>query len=410
MSEPEAAPLGPDFTRLLAAATTSNFGTMLTGIALPLAAIELLHATPAQIAAMNAAAIAPGIALGLFAAHAVDRVRRRPVLVAADLARAALLLALPLAAFAGVLEMAHVVAFAFCRGLFDFVFNVAEQAYLPALVPARALVRANGRLQAGDSSAEAVGFAAGGWLVQALSAPLALLIDAFSYLASALLILRIRTAEPPPAPAAAADARARWRQITAGMREIARSRELRAITAAAMLVTGAQQMVGTVYMLFVYRELGFAAGPLGMLFALGALSSLAAAFGAERVPERFTGLPAMTAGLAVAALGPLILALAPGATLLGVAAIAAQQIVGDGGYVLYEVHQRSLRQRITPPQVLGRVSGAIRFAASLAMLGGAALGGWLGGTVGLRATLVAGGCGTALAALAALRVGARART
>ena len=118
----------------------------------------------------------------------------------------------------------------------------------------------------------------------------------------------------------------------------------------------------------------------------------------------------MTAGLAVAALGPLILALAPRATLLGVAAIAAQQIVGDGGYVLYEVHQRSLRQRITPPQVLGRVSGAIRFAASLAMLGGAALGGWLGGTLGLRATLVAGGCGTALAALAALRVGARART
>jgi predicted MFS family arabinose efflux permease len=282
---------------------------------------------------------------------------------------------------------------------------VAEQTYLPALVPAGALVRANGRLQAGDSSAEAVGFAAGGWLVQVLSAPLALLIDSLSYLASAALILRIRTVELPPAPAVAADARGRWRQISAGMREIARSRELRAITAASMLVTSAQQMIGTVYMLFVYRELGFAAGPLGMLFALGAVSSLAAAFGSERVPERFAGLPAMTVGLTVAALGPLILALAPGATLLGVTAIAAQQIVGDGGYVLYEVHQRSLRQRITPPQVLGRVSGAIRFAASLAMLGGAALGGWLGETIGLRATLVAGGCGTALAALAALRVG-----
>jgi hypothetical protein len=286
--------------------------------------------------------------------------------------------------------MAHVVAFAFCRGLFDFVFNVAEQAYLPGLVPARALVRANGRLQAGDSSAEAMGFAAGGWLVQALSAPLALLIDALSYLASAVLILRIRTVEPPPAPAVAADARARWRQITAGMREIARSRELRAITAAAMLVTGAQQMIGTVYMLFVYRELGFAAGPLGMLFALGAVSSLAAAFAAERVPERLAGLPVMVAGLAVCALGPFILALAPGATLLGVAAIAAQQIVGDGGYVLYEIHQRSLRQRITPANVLGRVSGAIRFAASLAM--SAALrsaAGWAERSVA-KAALVAG--------------------
>ena len=209
MSEPEAQPLGPDFTRLLAAATTSNFGSMLTGIALPLAAIELLHATPAQIAAMNAAAIAPGIVLGLFAAHAIDRVRRRPVLVAADLARAALLLALPLAAFAGVLEMAHVVAFAFCRGLFDFVFNVAEQSYLPVLVPARALVRANGRLQAGDSSAEAVGFAAGGWLVQALSAPLALLIDALDYLASAVLIRgSARSSRRPRRPSRRTRARA----------------------------------------------------------------------------------------------------------------------------------------------------------------------------------------------------------
>jgi MFS family permease len=374
-----------------------------------LLAIELLHATPGEIAAMNAAAIAPGILLGLFAAHAIDRVRRRPVLIGADLVRAGLLLALPLAAFSDVLAMAHVVAFAFCRGLFDFVFGVAEQSYLPVLVPPRALVRANGRLQAGDSSAEAVGFAAGGWLVQLLSAPLALLIDSASYLASAFLLARIRTVEPPPASTGRLGGRARWREITAGAREIAPNRELRAITAAAVLVSAAQQAIGTVYMLFVYRELGFAAGPLGMLFALGAVSSLAAAFAAERVPERLAGLPVMVGGLAVCALGPFILALAPGATLFGVAAIAAQQIVGDGGYVLYEIHQRSLRQRITPANVLGRVSGAIRFAASLAMLGGAALGGWLGGAIGLRATLVAGGCGTALAALAALRVGRASR-
>ena len=106
-----------DFTRLVAAATISNFGSMLTAIALPIAAIALLGATPAQIATLNAAAILPGIALGLFAAHGIDRVRRRPVLITADLARAALLVALPAAAFAGVLTMAQVIAFAFCRGL-----------------------------------------------------------------------------------------------------------------------------------------------------------------------------------------------------------------------------------------------------------------------------------------------------
>lgn len=392
-----------DLVRLIAAATISNFGSMLTAIALPLAAIQLLDATPAQIAVMNGAAILPGIALGLFAAQGIDRVRRRPVLVAADVARAALLVALPAAAFAGVLTMTHVVAFAFCRGLFDFAFDVAEHAYLPAVVPQADLVRANSRLQAGDSTAEAAGFALGGWLVQLLSAPLALFADSASYLISAFLIARIRVVEPPPEPAPADGDR--LRELFAGVREIAHTPMLRAVAASAMLVFAASQITNAVYMLFVFRELGFAPGLLGMLFALGSVSSLASALAAERVPERLAGRPAMVAGLATTALGPLLLSLAPGPTLWGVAAIAAQQVIGDGGHVLYEIHQRSVRQRITPAHLLGRVSGAIRLLNSLAMLAGTALGGWLGGALGLRATLLTAAGVSASAALAALRVG-----
>ncbi|HXZ85749.1 MAG TPA: MFS transporter [Myxococcota bacterium] len=391
-----------DFASFVAAATISNFGSMLTAIALPLFAIQWLDASPAQIAALNAAGILPGVLLGLFAAHAVDRLRRRPVLIAADLSRAVLLLALPAAAFAGVLTMSQVVAFAFARGLFDFAFAVAEHAYLPSLVPEAELVRANSRLQAGDSSAEAVGFAAGGWLVQWLSAPLALCVDAASYLASALLLLGIGAAEP--APAAAKPRSQRAGELLAGFRAIARSPALRAIAGANLLVMLAAQATGAVYMLFVYRELGFQPGVLGLLFALGALSSLASSFLAERVPRRWAEGPALPAGLALYALGPALLALAPGPTPFGVAAIAAQQLVGDGGYVLFEIHQRSLRQRLVPRELLGRVSGAIRLANSLAMLAGAALGGWLGGALGLRATLVAGAACTALAAGAALFV------
>jgi len=392
----------PDFRRLVAAATISNFGSMLTRIALPLAAIELLDATAPQIATMNAAALLPGIALGLFAAHAVDRVRRRPVLIWADLARAALLVALPAAAFAGVLTMSHVVAFAFLRGLFDFLFDVAEHAYVPSLAPAADLVRANSRLQAGDSSAEAAGFALGGWLVQWLSAPLALFADAATYLVSAFLIARIEAVEPTPAPAPPAGSRTR--ELLAGVSEIASVPALRAVAASGMLVFAASQVTNAVYMLFVYRELGFQAGVLGMLFALGAVSSLGSAFAADRVPPRLAGGPAMVAGLGISSFGGLVLALAPGPTLWGVAAIAAQQIVGDGGHVLYEIHQRSLRQQITPSHLLGRVSGSLRLLNSLAMLAGTALGGWLALELGLRATLVAGAGLTLLAALAALRV------
>jgi len=391
-----------DFARLVAAATISNFGSMLTAIALPLFAIQWLDASAADIAAINSAAILPGIALGLFASDAIDRMRRRPVLIGADLARAALLVALPAAAFAGALRMEWVIAFAFARGFFDFSFSVAEYAYIPTLVPEAALVRANSRMQAGESSAELVGFAAGGWLVQWLSAPLALFVDAATYLASAALLVRIGAAEPAPAPRPAEPRRGAG--LLAGFRAIGRSPALRAIAAANVLAMVAGQATNAVYMLFVFRELGFAPGVLGVLFALGALSSLASAFLSERVPEAWAQGPALAAGLAINAFGPVLLALAPGPTLIGVGAIAAQQLIGDGGWVLFEIHQRSLRQKLVPGALLGRVSGAIRLANNAAMLAGAALGGWLGTAYGLRTTLVASAGITALAAGAALFV------
>ncbi len=391
------AALRGDFGRLVAAASISNFGSMLSNIALPLLAIEWLDASPAEIATIHAAAILPAVVAGLLAADAIDRRRRRPLLVAADLARAALLLALPAAAFAGVLEMHHLYLFALGRGLLDFAFDVAHHAYLPSLVEVRELVSANSRLEAADAAAEAGAFAAGGWLVQLLSAPLALVVDASSYLASAFLLLRIRAPEPER-PERISDA-SRLAEISAGLREIARTPELAAIAAARMAVALSSQMIGAVYMLFVYRELGFSAGVLGMLFALGSLASLASAFAAERVSERRAGRPAMVAGLALAAAGSLALPLAPGATLLGVAAIAFQQIVGDFGHVVFQVHESSLRQRITPPAVLGRVAGAVGFLSSLALLAGTAAGGLLGSAIGLRATLFAGAAALVAAAL-----------
>jgi MFS family permease len=391
-----------DFVRLLAAATISNFGSMLTALALPLLAISVLDASPAQIAALNAAAILPGLLIGLFAAQAVDRLRRRRVLITADLVRALLLLTLPLAWFEGVLTMTHVVAFAFCRGAFDFAFDVAEQAYLPSLVPAGELVRANGRLQAGDSSAEAAGFALGGWLVQWLSAPLALLVDSASYLASAALLLRIGAGEPEPEkPRAGAR---RLAELFAGVAEVWRTPPLRALAVSSMWTAAGGQVVGTVYLLFVYRELGFAPGVLGVLFALGAVSSLSSALLADRVPQTLEGRPVIVTGLALYALGPLLLSLAPGANLWGAAAIASQQLVADGGYVLYEVHQGSLRQRITPSRLLGRVTGSIRLLNSGAMLVGLALGGWLGDVLGLRPTLFVAAGLELLGALSALAV------
>jgi predicted MFS family arabinose efflux permease len=298
--------------------------------------------------------------------------------------------------------MEHLYLFAFARGLLDFVFDVAQHSYLPSLVDSSALVSANSRLQAADAAAEAGAFAAGGWLVQLLSAPLALVVDSVSYLASAFFLLRIRAVEPRPIPRPRS--RSRLEEIGAGLVEIARTPALIAVSASGVLIALSSQIIGVVYMLFVYRELGFSPGTLGMLFALGSLASLVSALAAERLPERFSGLPAMCIGLLLAAAGSLALPLAPGATLLGVAAIAFQQIVGDFGHVIWQVHQSSLRQRITPAPVLGRVAGGIRFLSSVATLAGTAAGGWLGETVGLRATLATGGAILIVAAGVTFRV------
>jgi MFS family permease len=384
-----------DFGRLLAAGTISNFGSMLTGVALPFLAIQLLDASPAQIAAINAAAILPTIVLGLLAADAIDRMYRRRLLIVADLARAALLLAVPAAAFAGVLAMEHLYLFAFARGLLDFVFDVAQHSYLPSLVEVRALVSANSRLQAADAAAEAGAVAAGGWLVQLLSAPLALVVDAAT---PGVRVLRCASARVEPRPHRAART-PRLAEIGAGP---ARSRAPHwwRITASASLIALSGQVINAVYMLFVYRELGFSPA-LGMLFALGSRPRSRAPSPPERLPDATrASRDVRRPGSPPPAPRP---SLAPGATLLGVAAIATQQIVGDFGHVLYQIHQTSLRQRIVPSELLGRVGGAIRFLSSVAMLGGTALWGLLGETVGLRPALFSGAALLALAALVVSR-------
>ena len=319
---------------------------MLTGIALPLAAIELLHATPAQIAAMNAAAIAPGIALGLFAAHAVDRVRRRPVLVARGPrargapARAAARRVRGRArdgARGGVRVLPRALRLRLQRGR----AGVPAGAGSGARAGARERPAAGGRLERRGRGLR------GGRLARAGAVGAARAPDRRA------LLPGVGGPDPadPHGRAAARAGRRGGRARDAGARSpracarsrgaasCARSPRPRCSSPARSRWSAPSTCCSCTASSASRRDRSACCSRWARV------SSLAAAFGSERVPERFAGLPAMTAGLAVAALGPLILALAPGATLLGVAAIAAQQIVGDGGYVLYEVHQRSLRQQ-----------------------------------------------------------------
>ncbi|MGH7289476.1 MAG: MFS transporter, partial [Myxococcota bacterium] len=155
-----------DFVRLWSAALLSNYGSMLRGVALPWLAVLVLDAEPRHMALLSAAALLPGFALGLFAAPFLDRWRRRPVLVASDLARALLLAGVGIGTSAGWLGLPALYAAAFALGCFNFLFGVANAAYLPSLVAREQLLAANSRLKAAEAATEGAAFASAGWLVQ----------------------------------------------------------------------------------------------------------------------------------------------------------------------------------------------------------------------------------------------------
>jgi MFS family permease len=368
---------------------------MVSALAIPFAAIAL-GAGALQIGILAACRLVPGAALGLVAGAWVDRLRRRPVLVAADLVRAVLLLGAPAAAAFGALALWHLYLLSLLLGFFGFVFEVAHHAYLPALVRPERLVDANGKLVAGESVSEGLAFASGGFLVQGLGAPFALALDSASFLASACMIARIDAKEPTP------EARAGRRtldEIRAGLRTVLASPLLRALLAAELLCALALQLTGVVYLLYVHTELGFPEGILGVVFALGAVSSLLGALGAERARARLGAGPAMIGGLALFALAVGLLPLAPGASLAGLGLLALHQL-GDGAYVVRGVNDVSLRQRIVPSELLGRVNASLRTTAQGTMLVGTALGSVLGEALGYRATLAASALLLALAATA----------
>jgi MFS family permease len=382
--------------RVVAAATISNFGSMLTRVALPFVAIDALGAGAADMSALGMARLVPGLTLGFWLSAGIERRRKRGAMIGADLGHAALLLAVPAAHALGVLSMPLLWGFAAGSGLLSSAFGVARQSFVPSLASRDQLVAANARIAAGSNAAEALAFGSGGWLVQILSAPFALVVDALTYLASAALLGGIP--ESRELPAAPRRERGLARAL-AGIRAIRENASLRALAAVSLAVVVATEALGVVYFLFVRAELGFDPGVLGMLFAAGSVAALASSLAADALGRRFGARGAMGAGLAAGGLATGVLALAPGPGWLGAACIFTQQL-GDAGLAAFEIHELSQRQRAAAAEVQSRVHGAFSFLAGWAALAGAALGGVLGSAFGPRATIAGMGAFLALAALA----------
>jgi len=254
-----------------------------TRTALPFAAILILGAGAAEVAVLRGAELVAGLTVGLVAGAWVDRLRRRPILIWADLGRAVLLASVPAAFALGALTLMHLVVVAFGTAILTTFFDTADRAFLPTIIGRERLVEANATLTGSSSAAEFVGFGAGGWLIQLLTAPVAIALDAVSFLVSALLLAGIRVKEPAPPPVAQRESV--LDEIRDGLRLTLRDPILRPLALADAAVAGFWGVFGAVYLVFA-TEMGFEPGVIGLVAAVGGLSSLAGATVAGRAVRR----------------------------------------------------------------------------------------------------------------------------
>ena len=379
----------PTFLRVFSAATVSIFGSLVTRTALPFAAILVLGAGPGEVAAIRAFEIVGGVAIGLVAGAWVDRLPRRPVMIAADLGRAVCLGTIPVAAIGGWLSIAQLIVVAFLASILTTFHNVADRAYLPTVIDRDQLVSANSALSASGSVAEVSAFSLGGVLVQVLTAPIAIAVDAISFVISAVVLGTIR--RPEAQPAARTERRRIVAEIVDGLRPIGRSPILRTVILAgsgAHLLWGA---FGAVYLVFATEGLGLEPATIGLIAAVGGISSLVGALIATRTSRRIGVGPSILLGLTLFTLGNLLIPLAPaGSAALAIVFLVGQQLIGDLGATLEEITELSLLQATVPNEVLGRVNSAYDFLTHLALLVGTVGAGLIGEWIGLRQALVFG--------------------
>lgn len=399
-------PESATITRVLAAEAASNFGSMLSRLAIAWVATLMLGATAWQMGLLVIADVVAAAFGAVLLGTWVERRNKRRVMLAADALRALLLAAVALAAWRGWLTMSALLLAAAAGGLFTVAFEMARSAWMAQRIAADQLTTRNAQLSAATSLSETAAFALGGWLYQWAGAVVALLVDAFSYLVSAIFLRGIGDGpRPPPVAPSPNPWQAYWHDAREGLATLARHRQLRVLAGIEALRAMAMSVAGASYMIFVARDIGFGEGLIGTVAALGGLGSLLGAAMAPALGRRIGLARSITVGLALGAIGTGCVAAIPAATWLGLGLMAAQQLVGDAGMTLQDIHDRTLRQTAVDAQWLVRVDAGIRSVGQLATLAGALAGGTIGSALDARAALIVSAMLLALAALVSMSSG-----
>lgn len=385
----------PDFLKFWAGQSISACGSQVSGLAIPLTAVLVLNADAGQMGLLAAADTAPFLLLGLLVGVWVDRLPRRLTLVATDVARAALLASIPVCALLGVLRMEQLYALGFLLGTLSTVFDVTYQSFLPSLVERGELVEANSKLEVSRSVAQIGGPALAGALVQRVSAPLTITLDALSFLASATFVALVRA--PDALMSTNVERQTIQAQVAEGLRAVVGSPLLRSIALCAATLSFFLSMPFAIYVLYVTRDLGITPVVLGMIFSAGSVGALLGALAAGRAPHLLGLGPTVVTALLLGGVGNLFAPLAGSLPAVSVPLLVVGQGIFWFGFVVYNVNQLSLRQAITPDRLQGRTGASMRVLVWGTMPLGSLAGGFLGEAIGLQPTMLV----SALGALAA---------
>lgn len=368
-----------NFLTMWSGQALSQFGEQITGLAIPVLAVLLLHATEFEVGLLNAAGVAAFLVVGLPAGAWIDRMRKRHVMIWADAVRAMALATVPVLWWLGWLDIWHLIAVALVFGIATVFFDVSYQSIVPSLVPAAQIPEANGKLESTQQLAGIAGPAIGGWLIGILTAPLAVLATVGTYIASFIALCLTRDTE---VVAPRDEHEPLLRSIGEGLRWVFGNRYLRRIVG----TTGVSNLFSTISFtmlpIFILRDLGLSPEAMGVIFSLGAIGGLLGAMATPHI-VRWIGegraIPVSAIGFSVIGLFLPVAALAPA---VAFPLLVAQSFVASFTVLLYNIVQVSFRQRITPKRLLGRMNASVRFCVwgvmPLAALAAGGLGAWLG--------------------------------
>lgn len=377
-----------NFRRLWLARTISGLGSEISYLALPLLAAGTLGATPTQMSILTAAGTAPLLVFGLVAGVWVDRLRRRPLMIVADVLRALLLGSIPLMAAFGVVRLEQLYVVAFASGTLGLLFGLADNALLPALVRRDELVEGNAKLAMSVALTEGAGPGIASILIQALTAPLAIVVDVCSFVTSGFLLWRIKAQETPERQETGTNI---WRELRAGLGFLWRQPILRATTAIGAVLQLTGGVSDALLVLFITRTLELPPTVIGAFFGVGAFTAFMSSLTAERITRRLGIGPTVGVGALLISAGWLVMYSAMRPAPVAIAIILGSGLVSSFGNTLFNIAVASLQQAITPEHILGRTGAANVFITGGVLPLGALIGGALAAVFGIRPTLLIAG-------------------